>query len=205
MKSTTKDRDYYRATVWKQGCEPEKLYGYNLAKLVSRAIKELTRHKPGYASVYPTSVTVDSRVGRVKGYLSQWVTIDVIPYHQVPEDSLEWKRRMKDYTDYALSHQYTGVLEPKKPKPKKPTKAKAVPVKAVTLPVKAVALPVKTDAFLKADNGKTLAEVFCGAPRDVQPYEDLCREILASIGMFAVESSLSKVREVLLRHGVSTK
>jgi hypothetical protein len=83
----------FRAVVMIKGMTNETLYGATLDKLTVRAIRRLTRWKPGSGSCYPLKILFEGRGNPLKsrnGYT--WLVMHEVQYANIPEEQLEWKK-----------------------------------------------------------------------------------------------------------------
>lgn len=91
----------YRAVVRIRGMVTQKLYGFDQVKLLARAIKALTFYKPGQASLTPLSVSIFKEMEEIykdrtsgPSVRKVWVEVTHVPYDSIPEDQLEWRKKV---------------------------------------------------------------------------------------------------------------
>lgn len=83
----------YKATVHISGAMDQHIYGRDPEKLKVRATKLLTTHEPGFGSLWPLDFVIREQVQVLSGNRSEWRTISVTPYKDIPEDQQEWRSR----------------------------------------------------------------------------------------------------------------
>jgi|PlaIllAssembly_1097288.scaffolds.fasta_scaffold53169_4 hypothetical protein len=83
----------YKARVIIRGAMDQQLYGTKPDSLRRRAIKLLTEHEPGWGSLQPEQVVISEQTGYISGNEAQWIPVETIYYHDLPESQLEWKRK----------------------------------------------------------------------------------------------------------------
>lgn len=85
------DGTQYRARIDISGMTYEYLYSENEVRLRKRAVKRLTRFKPGHGSLYPHQFVIERRLLLSEGWV--WQEFEKTKYESIPEEEWEWKKK----------------------------------------------------------------------------------------------------------------
>jgi len=82
----------YRARIIIQGSTDQLLYGKHAQRLLERAIKVLTAHKPGFASLEPKRIDIaEAQESLLQATI--WPVIRTVHYEDIPKDQHEWRKK----------------------------------------------------------------------------------------------------------------
>lgn len=83
----------FRAIICVRGMTENKIYGAKLTVLRERAVRLLTRYKPGFMSCHPEKIQIQVRKLN-RNTADTWLDLEAIPYESIPESQLVWKKKL---------------------------------------------------------------------------------------------------------------